>query len=92
MNAETEKFINAVNDVAKSYRRLLPPAIHTSQFHHSLLNDENWTKQKILANYKRELMEKWNFVDELESEAGVNLKKVDFWEVMEYFKTLKIDG
>ena len=92
MKKESQKFIDYVNEFSKDCPRILYGAICDSKFWSKTLGEEGWTDRKILFNYKRDLMLKWNFLQDLVYEGKINLKKVDFWEVMDYFKVLEIEA
>ena len=88
MKKETKKFIDYVNEFSKDCPNIVDGAINDSKFHSGLLGQYGWTPRKILNSYKNDLMHKWNFMNDLVYEGKIDLKKVDFWDIMDYFKDL----
>ena len=94
MKKETQKFIDLVEEISKdpTAKDIVEIAINKSKFSLELKESEDkggLTDRQILLMYKDNLMHRWNFLSDAEYEGKINLKKVDFWEVMEYFGSKK---
>jgi hypothetical protein len=85
MKPESKKFVDFVIEYSNDCPSILSGAINDSKYHFGQLASDDCNERKILLSYKKDLMLKWNFINDLVYEEKLNLKKVDFWEVMRFF-------
>lgn len=88
MNKHTKAFVEYVEEVSAKNdfnKRILEGAILKSKDYKKTKTDPdlNWSERKTLMRYKDDLLYKWNFI--LDTEDRFDIKKVNFWDVMDYF-------
>lgn len=96
MKKQTKNFIDLVYDISQepTAKDIVERSIKKSKNYLNMKasEDNEMTDRQILLMYKDDLMHRWNFLADAEYEGKINLKKVDFWEVMEYFGSQENKG
>jgi hypothetical protein len=100
MDKHTKAFIEFVEktseedakDKGSTYSSIVEQAIDKSKFWKGEKEDPEsfWTQRQILSGYKDDLIHRWKFL--MESGDRFDIKKVKFWDVMDYFCDESTEG